>query len=200
MPLSHYALDTFVSQEISKLTACSPLSLEAEFPERGQWLNQFLLRRIFHNHVSDEQASLAFILVRRAEAALDEWELACNAATQGVRRPSGYFKMMRHLEGCIAALWQGLHFCIRATGKRLFEPGDGSSYERLNWLYNEGRHYDPQDLAPGDLHRLWISNEGLHSREYAVTFVEIRDALKRLARIVDEIAGSSPKAEAEEPK
>jgi len=192
MPLTHYALDTFVSQEISKLTACVPESLVTEFPERAHWLNQFVLRRIFQNHVSDENAALAFILVRRAEAALDEWELACIAATQDVRHPSGYFKMLRHLESCIAALWQGLEFSRRAIDTKLFDKGDGSVYERLNWIYNVGRHFDPQALPSGDLHRLWITNEGLHSREYSLTFVEVRDALKSLARVVDKIAGSSP--------
>ena len=193
MPLSHYALDTFVSQEMSKLTACAPQSLASEYPEYIHWLNQFVLRRIFHNHVSEESAALAFILVRRTEAALDEWELAC-AAAQDVRKPSGYFKMLRHLENCISALWQGLEFCRRALNKNLFEKGDGSVYERLNWVYNVGRHFDPQALASGDLHRLWISNDGLHSREHSVTFSEVRDAIKFLAGMVDKFAGSSPKA------
>jgi len=35
MPLSHYALDAFVSQELSKLTSCAPQSLASEFPERS---------------------------------------------------------------------------------------------------------------------------------------------------------------------
>jgi len=192
MPLSHYALDTFVSQGMSKLTACAPESLVAEFPEHNHWLNQFVLRRIFHNHVSEEHAALVFILVRRAESALDEWELAC-AASRDVRKPSGYFKMLRHLENCIAALWQGLEFCRHALQTKLFEKGDGSVYERLNWLYNAGRHFDPHDLPSGDLHRLWISNDGLNSREYSVTFSELRDAIKFLAEIVDKFAGSSTK-------
>lgn len=193
MPLTHYALDTFVSQEMSKLTACTPQSLATEFPEHNHWLNQFVLRRIFQNHVSEEHAALAFILVRRAEAALDEWELACVAA-EGVRRPSGYFKTLRHLENCIAALWQGLEFCRRALETNLFEKGDGSVYERLNRVYNVGRHFDPQELPSGDLHRLWISNDGLNSREHSVTFSEMRDAIKFLAGMVDKFAGSSPKA------
>lgn len=194
MPLSPYALDTFVSREISKLTSCTPQSLAVEFPERGYWLNQFVLRRIFQNHVSEEHAALAFVLVRRAEAALDEWELACNAATEDIRCPSGYFKMLRHLESCLAALWQGLEFAHRAIKSNLFVKGDGSVYERLNWLYNVGRHFDPQALPSGDLHRLWITNEGLHSREHSVTFVEMRDALRSFARMVDEISGSFPKS------
>lgn len=190
--LTDYALDAFVSQEMSKLTACAPESLASEYPEHIHWLNQFVLRRIFHNHVSEEFAALAFILVRRTEAALDEWELAC-AAAHDVRKPSGYFKMLRHLENCISALWQGLEFSRRALNKKLFEKGDGSVYERLNWVYNVARHFDPQELPSGDLHRLWMSNNGLHSREHSVTFSEVRDAIKFLAGMVDTYAGSSPK-------
>lgn len=196
MPLSHYALDTFVAQEMSKLTACAPQSLATDFPERNHWFNQFVLRRIFHNHVSDEHAALAFVLVRRAAAALDEWELACEAA-QDVRNPSGYFKMLRHLESSVSALWQGLDFCRRALEMKLFERGDGSVYERLNLVYNVSRHFNPQDLPSGDLHRLWISNDGLHSRECSVTFSELRDSIKFLAGMVDKLAGSSPVAQPE---
>lgn len=193
MSITNYALDTFVSQEMSKLTACAPRSLAPEFSEYRHWLDQFVLRRMFHNHVSEDRAALAFVLVRRAEAALDEWELAC-AAAKDVRKPSGYFKMLRHLEHCLAALWQGLESCRRALNTKLFEQGDGSVYERLNWVYNVGRHFDPQDLPSGDRHRVWISNDGLHSREHSVTFSELRDAIKFLAGMVDKFAGSSPKA------
>ena len=191
--LSHYALDKFVSQELSKLTSCTPLSLASEFPERSNWLNQFVLRRILCDHVAEERAALAFVLVRRAEAAIDEWELACEAARQGVQRPSGYFKALRHLESCLAALWQGLDSGRRALGTDLFTKGDGSVYERLNWLYNKGRHFDPQALPAGDLHALWLTNDGFHSREHAVTFEEMRDAIKVLGRMTDTIAGSVPK-------
>src|SRR4051812_23431854 len=99
MPFSDYALDTFVAQNISKLTACTPQSLASEFPERNLWVTQFVLRRMSQNHISEEKASLAFIITRRAEAAIDEWELACDVSQQ-IRKPSGYFKALRHLESC----------------------------------------------------------------------------------------------------
>ena len=194
MPLSHHALDTFVSHELSKLTSCAPESLGAEFPERSCWLNQFILRRIFHNHVAEKRTALAFVLVRRAEAAFDEWELACEAARQGVQHPSQYFKALRHLESCLAALWQGLEFGRNALGTELFKKRDASVFQRLNSLYNFGRHFDPQELPSRDLHALWLTNDGLHSRKCAVTFEEMRDALRLLGRIAQQIAGSTPKA------
>ena len=56
MPLSHYALDKFVSQRLSKLTSCVPQSLGAEFPDRSLWLSQFILNRIFQNHITEDRA------------------------------------------------------------------------------------------------------------------------------------------------
>lgn len=190
MPLTNYVLDTFVAQDMSKLTACAPQSLAAEFLEHGHWLSSFVMRRILHSHVDEDKAALAFVLVRRAEAALDEWELACEAA-KNVLKPSGYFKMLRHMENCIATLWQGLEFSRRALSTKLFERGDGNVYERLNWLYNFGRHFDPQELASGNLHRIWISNEGINSREQAVTFAELRETVRMLSNIASQISGTS---------
>lgn len=194
MPLSHYALDAFVSQELSKLTSCTPESLASEFPKRGFWLNQFALNQIFRNHVAHDRVALAFALIRRAEAALEEWELACEVATQGVQRSSKYFKALRHFENCLAALWQGLDFGRRALGEDLFKTGDGSTFERLNRLYAKSRHFDPLVLPAGDLHALWLTNDGLHSHEHAVTFGEMRDALTLLCDIAQKIAVGAPEA------
>jgi hypothetical protein len=191
MPLSSYALEMFGSQEISKLTACSPTSIATEFPERSTWLNQFVLRRIFHNHVPDERAALAFAILRRAESAVDEWELACDAVGRGVRTVSGYFKALRHFESCVAALWQGVNFGREALGTSVFQKGDGSSYERLNYIYNKSRHFDPDGLPSGDLHPVWIANGGLSTREQSITFDELREIVGRVARIANTIATGS---------
>jgi hypothetical protein len=197
MPISNYALDTFVSQHISGLTACAPRDFADEFPGRSSWLNQFILRRIFHNHVPDERAALAFALVRRAEAALDEWEAACGTTTRNMRSPSVYFKALRHFESCVAALWQGVDLGRRALGTSVFQKGDGSAYERLNFLYNKSRHFDPQALPAGDLHAVWLTNDGMHTREHSITFEEVREILATLARIANGIvAGPEPRIRA----
>ncbi len=188
MPLSHAALDMFVSQELSKLTACRPRGLSSDFPDRQTWLEQFILRRIFQNHVAEDRAALAFAIVRRAEAAVDEWELACEVANGNVQQASRYFKTLRHIENCIAAAWQGLDLGRRALKSDLFAKGDDSVFERLNWLYNKGRHFDPQALPSGALHALWLSNEAVHSHEHAVTFDELRDAVSILGRLAKQIA------------
>ena len=188
MPLSHFALDTFVAQGLSQLTSCSPASLAEEFPNRQEWLTEFILRRMFNNHVAEDRVVSAFALIRRAEAALDEWELGCTAATQNIQRPSVYFRTLRHLEASLAALWQGLDFGRRAVGVDLFARGDATVYERINWLYNKGRHFDQTSLPAGALHPLWLTNDSICSHEHSVTFEEVRDALRLLGRVASRIA------------
>jgi hypothetical protein len=199
MPFSNAGLDMFVSQDLSKLTACHPLPLSIELPDRSEWFSKFILNRAFRNHVPDERAALAFAIIRRADAAVDEWELACEATMRSVRKPAVYFEVLRHFESCVAGLWQGLEFGRRTLkaerlregdpdGYKLFQRGDGSVYERLNHIYNVSRHYDPSALPQGDLHRVWLSNDGMHTREHHITFEDVREQLLSLARIASAIA------------
>ena len=102
-----------------------------------------------------------------------------------------YFRALRHFEASIAALWQGLDFGRRAVGLDLFAKGDASVYERLNWLYNKGRHFDPAALPSSALHPLWLGNDGIRSHEHAATFVEMRDALSLLGRVARRISAGN---------
>lgn len=189
MGISNYALDTFVAQDMSKLTQLSINSLAEEFPNADKWFAQFVLRRIFQRHVPDEKAALAFVIVRRTHAALQEWELAHAAAQGDMRSVATYFSVLRHLESCLSAVWQGLAFARKSLGQDLFKKGDGSTYERINAIYNVSRHFDPEkDLQQGDTHRVWLSDDALHTREQTVTFDELREAIGMLARVSEKLA------------
>lgn len=187
MPLTSAGLDTFVSQGLSALTNCSVQSLDADFPKRATWINDFVMRRKFHDHVRDERAALAFVLLRRAEAAIDEWELACSVVKGKLRSAYVYFKALRHFESCISNLWQGLEFARRSLAMKIFEPGDGSAYERLKQVYNTSRHFDPAKLPAGNLHAVWLTNSGMRTETHEISFAEIREALAMLGRIATKI-------------
>lgn len=190
MGISNYALDTFVAQDMSKLTQLSITSLTEEFPNADKWFAQFVLRRIFQAHVPDEKAALAFAIIRRTHAALQEWELASAAAQGDIRSLGTYFSVLRHLESCISSVWQGLEFARKSLGQELFKKGDDSAYERMNWVYNVSRHFDPEALPQGDLHRVWLSDQAMHTREQTVSFDELREAIRMLARISEKVAGA----------
>lgn len=189
MGISNYALDTFVAQDMSRLTKLSIKSLAEEFPNADKWFAQFALRRIFQGHVPDEKAALAFVILRRTHAALQEWEHANVAAQGDLRSIAIYFSVLRHLEGCISAVWQGLAFARKSLADDLYKKGDGSTYERINKIYNVSRHFDPErDLPQGDTHRVWLSDHAIHAREQEVTFDELREVIQMLARISEKLA------------
>lgn len=190
MGISNYALDTFVAQDMSKLTQLSIKSLAEEFPNADKWFAQFVLRRIFQAHVPDEKAALAFAIIRRTHAALQEWELASAAAQGDLRSLGTFFSVLRHLESCISSVWQGLEFARKSLGQNLFENGNGSAYERMNWVYNVSRHFDPEALPQGDIHRVWLSDQAMHTREQTVTFGELREAIRMLSRVSEKVAGT----------
>lgn len=190
MGISNYALDTFVAQDMSKLTRLSINSLSGEFPNADSWFAQFVLRRIFQAHVPDEKAASAFAVVRRAHAALQEWELASAVAQGDLRSVGTYFSVLRHLEACLSAVWQGLEFARKSVGQDLFTKGDGTAYERMNWVYNVSRHFDPGALQQGDLHRVWMSDDSMHTREQTLSFDELREGVSMLARVSEKVTGT----------
>lgn len=187
MGISDYALDTFVAQEMSKITRLEIESLAGEFPNADTWLVEFVTLRIFHSHVPKEKAALVFAIIRRAHAAVQEWELASAAALGNMRHIGAYFRVLRHLESCISATWQGLEFARRSLKIDLFTKNEVNVYTRLNWVYNTFRHFDPEMLPEGDLHRTWLSNDAIHTREHVVQFTELREEVALLARVSEKL-------------
>lgn len=185
MGITDYALDTFVAQQMSTF-AWAPESIDSEFRSRATWLDEFVLRRIYQRHVPDDRAALAFIMVRRALAAIDEWESMCVAASGPRRKPSVYFSVLRHCEACLAATWQSLEFGRKGLGQKLFDKGDGSAYERLNAVYNTGRHFDPEALPSGALHAIWLADEHVRTHEHTLHLDELRDLVRMLGRIASQ--------------
>ena len=190
MRLSNYALDTFVAQDMSKLKKLSVDSLVGEFQSADCWLEHFVHHQIFQAHISGDKTALAFVIVRRAHVALQEWELTSTAAQGDPRNIGIYFSVLHHLEACLSAVWQGLEFARKSLAEDLFKRGDGGQYERMNWLYNTSRHFDPMALHAGDLHRVWLSDDSMHTREHALSFDELREAVRMLARVAEKVAGS----------
>jgi hypothetical protein len=191
MPLSMYALDTFVAQDLSQLTECRPAPIAPEFPDYSSWLSSFVLNWIFRISLPKDKAALAFALIRRAEGAIGDYEEARTelaSLVAGGRSISLYFRCLRRFESTVAMLYQSLDFVRRALGIKLFDPGDGSPYERLNLIYNKSRHSDPETLPTGQLHAVWIKNDGLYADGANLTFDELRDLVRDIGRIADKLA------------
>jgi hypothetical protein len=198
MPLSMYALDNFVAQDLSQLTECQALTVAPEFPEYTSWLSSFVLNWIFQISLSKEKAALAFALIRRAEGAVLDYEEARELLTDivgGQRNISLYFRCLRRFESSVGMLYQSLDFVRKALGDQLFTQGDGSPYERLNQIYNISRHSNPEALPAGQLHAVWIKNDGLYTDGANLTFAELRDLILDIGRIAEKLAKGEVPAE-----
>ncbi len=198
MPLSMYALENFVVQELSQLTECRAAPLGPEFPDCPSWLSSFVLNWMLRIPLTKEKAALAFALIRRAEGAVTDYEEAREHLTTlvaGNRSISLYFRCLRKFESTVAMLYQSLDFVRRALGIPLFTQGDGSPYERLNLIYNKSRHSNPETLPAGHLHAVWIKNDGLHAARVNLTFDELRDLIRDIGRIADKLAKGEVPAE-----
>jgi hypothetical protein len=85
-------------------------------------------------------------------------------------------------------LCQSLYFVRKALGFDLFKKDDGSTYERLSLIYNNSRHSNPEKLPAGQLHAVWIKNDGLHTDGANLTFDELHDLLREFGGIADKLA------------
>lgn len=190
MPLSSYALDTFVSQELSKLTECRATPIAEDFPYYDSWLTTFAATSISKYKIPGDKAALMFVLIRRAEAAIFDYEEARThllALMEGKNRISLYFRALRKFESAISMTYQAFDFGRKAASINLFTTGDGSPHERLNLLYNKSKHADPESLPSGHLHIIWITNNGLAADSVELSFNELRNLISEVAGLADKI-------------
>ena len=110
MPLSNYALDNFVSQDITKLTECNAVDLTQKFDQAGFWIENFVLNSIFWAQVKQEYKPFIFAILRRAQMALVEHEngrIALLDYVKGAKdRISVYFRALYHFEIAINLVYQ----------------------------------------------------------------------------------------------
>lgn len=192
MPISLYALDNFVAQDLSKLTECRMVSVAHDFPGHASWLSSFVLNWTLRNRaLPKEKAALVFALIRRAGGAIEDYEVARAQLAElvnGGRNISLYFRCLRRFESTVAMVSQALDFIGQALEIELYTRKHGSPYERLDCIYNRSRHADPQTLPSGQLHAVWIRNDGLYTDGANLTFNELRDLISEISRIADKLA------------
>jgi hypothetical protein len=69
-----YALDHFVSQDLSKLTVCNAPEVSTRFPQSSHWIGNFRLNSMFGRPVGMDARKFCLAFLRRAEAAFFNYE------------------------------------------------------------------------------------------------------------------------------
>ncbi len=192
MPLSNFAFDRYISQELSNLTECHVPDLASEPFRAGGWLSEFILNSTFGHPIDHGRRRFGLGFLRRAEAAFMEHALFRTALIEYISttplRPSQYFRCIHHLESTIAAAWQAFDFARRVFNEDVFTKGGGSPHERLNFIYNTARHFDPDELPAGHLHPVWLSNRAVHSATAELSFAELADMLREIGEFANKLA------------
>jgi hypothetical protein len=188
MVLTNAFYDTFVVQNYSKLTECRAKPVGLPFPHRSSWLVRYSAVSTFQSNPPPQKRALAFAVLRRVEAAVDDYNEACDVLerffSEG-RTISGYFRALRKFESAVAQVWQAWNFSMGASGSHLFKKNDGTSRQRLHAIYNAGRHDKPQELLPGQIQLVWLEDDGLHAQSWALTFEELHAFVAELESVAD---------------
>ena len=194
MPFSNYGLDHLVAQEMSKVTECRAADVVSSFPQSEHWVSNFYLNSFLGSPLPPEATRFGFAFLRRAEAAFIEYEQARAALSNFVaaspRKPSLYFRALHHFEMTIAMLYQSYNFTRQLTGKDFFRGGDGSPYESLHHIYNSSRYFNV-DLPYDHLHAVWITNAGITTSDYSLSFEQLTEFLEEVGQMANKIAGGS---------
>ena len=134
-----YTLDHFISQDLSKLTACNAPELVSRFPQSTYWIVNFTLNSRYGRPVDMDARKFCLGFLRRAEAAFFTYEFARQAlldfeasVNHGPRKTSVYFRALHFFEVCIAMHWQAIDLFRKLSKEDAYDKGDGSSIEKLH--------------------------------------------------------------------
>ena len=195
MPFTTYGLDNFFAQEISALSECNAPDLAEHIAEVEPLIDNFILNSIFTFPIKTEYKPHIFGIIRRVQMALVEYQngrtLLLLFLNDSKKNTSLYFQALSHFEIAVAQLYQAYEFW-RKLGKKiesketnLFEKGDGSSLEKLNRLYNISKHLEPSTIPEGNLHHVWISNNGICASGVTMSFTELAELVKEYVALAN---------------
>lgn len=195
MPFTNYALDNFFAQEISALSECNAPDLGDHSAEVGDLIHNFILNSIFTSPIKTEEKPYIFGIIRRVQMALVEYQngrtLLLLYLNESKKNTSLYFQALSHFEIAVTQLYQAYDFWRQLGKKResketnLFKTRDGSPLQKLNRLYNVSKHLQPSTIPEGNLHHVWISNNGICASEVTMSFTELADLVKEYVAVAN---------------
>lgn len=191
MPFTNYALDTYIAQDLSRLTECNAPGLSKEFNQAEYWVNNFILNSIFHIQVNPESKPFIFSILRRVQMVFAEYangqEALFDYLAGSKKRVSVYFRALYHFEIAVSLLYQSYEMVIKITGQRLYEKNDGSPIERLNRIYNVSKHIESSTIPKGHIQAVWISNAGLVVSTAELSWYELAELIKEAGSKVNSL-------------
>ena len=192
MPLSLYALDKFVSQEISKFTEFNLKDAKNLFSQSNHWLANFILNSIFRSNVNNKAKHFIFVFLRRSEMAFIQYEYGRKEIKTFLKNRtenvSHYFRGLYYIESTISLLYQAYEAFMKFSNENLFTEKDGSPIQRLNRLNNIIKHIEYSSIPEENLHPIWLNNKGVLCNEIILKWDELYNLLEDVGKFADKLS------------
>ena len=197
------ALGKLIAPQLGQLTSCGA----DELPERENLLPEFVVNSIFKVKYDDRFKKNALNLIRR----VDHAALAYTAGrtclldylsdTPG-KRVTAYFGAVSYFEIHVAQLNLARWLAMRIDrypdgGTSLVSKGSDCFDARLQELHNQVKQLHDKitkgELPEGNTVAIWLTNDGLESKDWAVTFSELREHLMQCYEVARVVTQELPK-------
>jgi hypothetical protein len=191
MGFTRHATD-LISEKIGQVTKCGATDVAKEFPGSAAWVSTFGLCVIFQDQPPAQNRACALQFVRRVEMAFAEYSRATShlsdLVTGGLGRWSPYFCALYHFEAAISQLYLAYDGARKKLGNDYFARDDGSDLDRLNKIFNAGKH----QIASCE-QTVWITDDGVCADDgAAISFVELEQLMRSYARIANRMTNQEP--------
>lgn len=199
--IAQSALEFFTLPEAAQIKVVNVPDLSDLRRESEGWACGLGVATAFGGKFSDARRwQLLFNFVRRVEGAIDQFETGRHSllSVPGQRELATYRYLLAvmHFESCVSQTYQALMLFAEfgKTGK-LFERGDGTTFQRLNLLYNRSKHVE-KAIAAGQLPEdmslpVTVTADALVSSDARVDFSELAETLRVLGKGAGDVVGGT---------
>jgi hypothetical protein len=192
-------LNSHLAPEIADFDRAEIPDLQAEFPDADAWVTNHFLHNVCTGGYARPYRRFATNLMYRSQALFRSYAEARSAtleylANSEPHSPSSrrYFAALSRWETLLLN-WRcafDLFFYLERK-KQIFEPGDGSPTERACAVFNVIKHHagevgDPVSTETEPI-PFWLNNQGVRTRTVALTYAEVADLVREVARIADDM-------------
>jgi hypothetical protein len=199
--LSNYALNKYVSSNLSELTENNIQKLQKELSSY-RWVNSFILTSIFQRQYDEKDRIYILNMLRKVESLFINYHqggLALDIFLTNKKKISSYFEAIMYIEITITHTYHAFMFGKQlAKIEKLYDnknESDNSPLKRLNLIHRFIKHYD-EKIGARNIEEIsnlpiWLSNQGIHTIETQISFVELSEMINELEQIANVILKSA---------
>jgi hypothetical protein len=187
-----------IAPGISGFTGAEISDLSGEFAGVEHWVTNHFLNSVFRAGFKDRWRQVVIAFIRRAQNTFNEYAAARSATYVYLNgnqplnpKFTKYYDAVSKWENCVLQLSMAIDLFKWLNQKEgAFEKGDGSKEQRLYSIANHIKHTSScvESGQCEEIHSipLWLSNEGIESYGISVTFREVAEVVRDIAKLAEE--------------